>query len=137
MIVYHGSNTEIDNIQLEKCNRYKDFGQGFYVTTLEEQAERMARRTVKRFGGIPTVTSFEFNEEGLLENMNKSKEQDFLIQNIISQVVSYIAEDKKISSEEALKVFFSTEISKKIEDLETGYYLESPSYVYEILKKEM
>ena len=61
MIVYHGSNTEIDIIQLEKCNKYKDFGQGFYVTTLEPQAERMAKRTVKRYGGIPTVTSFEFD----------------------------------------------------------------------------
>ena len=68
--------------------------------------------------------------------MNRSKEQDFLIQNIISQVVNYIAEDRSISPEEALKVFFSTEISKKIEDLETGYYLESPSYIYEVWKKE-
>jgi len=68
--------------------------------------------------------------------MNKSKEQDFLIQYVISQVVSYIAEDNNISPEEALKVFFSTEISKKIEDLETEYYLESPSYIYEILKNE-
>jgi len=67
MIVYHGSNTEINTIKLEKCNKYKDFGQGFYVTTIEEQAERMARRTVQRFGGIPTVTKFELNEELLRE----------------------------------------------------------------------
>lgn len=69
--------------------------------------------------------------------MSKTKEQDFLIQNIISQVTTYIAEDRKVSSEEALKVFFSTEISKKIEDVETGYYLESPSYIYELLKKKI
>jgi len=68
--------------------------------------------------------------------MNKSKEQDFLIQNIISQIVSYIAEDKNITVEKALQIFFSSELSKKIEDMETGYYLESPSYIYEILKKE-
>lgn len=61
MIVYHGSNVEIDSIQLEKCNKYKDFGQGFYVTVLEEQAERMAKRTVRRFGGTPNVTIFEFD----------------------------------------------------------------------------
>ena len=68
--------------------------------------------------------------------MNKSKEQDFLIQNVISQVVSYIAEDEKITVEQALRIFFSSELSKKIEDIETGYYSESPAYVYEILKKE-
>ena len=65
MIVYHGSNIEINKIQLEKCNKYKDFGQGFYVTTLEEQAKRMAQRTVARFGGTPIVTIFEFNETEL------------------------------------------------------------------------
>ena len=68
--------------------------------------------------------------------MNKSKEQDFLIQNIISNVVNYIAQDNNISTEEALQIFFSSDLSKKIEDIETGYYLESPSYIYEILKKE-
>jgi len=61
MIVYHGSNVEIDSVQLEKCNKYKDFGQGFYVTVIEEQAARMAKRTVKRFGGTPNVTIFDFN----------------------------------------------------------------------------
>ena len=65
MTVYHGSNTEIDTIELEKCNKYKDFGQGFYVTVIEEQAERMAERTTKRFGGTPTVTVFEFDENKL------------------------------------------------------------------------
>ena len=69
--------------------------------------------------------------------MNKSKEQDFLIQNVISQIVSYIAEDENVTTEKALEIFFSSELSKKIEDIETGYYWESPSYVYEILKKEI
>ena len=68
--------------------------------------------------------------------MTKSKEQDFLIQNVISQVVTYIAEDEKITTDKALQIFFSSELSKKIEDIETGYYLESPSYIYEIFKKE-
>ena len=69
--------------------------------------------------------------------MNKSKEQDFLIQSIISQVVSYIVEDRKVTTENALQIFFSSELSKKIEDIETGYYLEGSSYIYEVLKKEM
>ena len=69
--------------------------------------------------------------------MNKTKEQEFLIQNLISYIVSYIAEDRKITIEQALEVFFSSEFSKKIEDVETGYYWESPSYVYEIFKKEV
>ena len=69
--------------------------------------------------------------------MNKTKEQDFLIQNVISHVIYYISKDKNIDTEQALKIFFSSDLSKKIEDTETGYYLESPSYIYEILKKEI
>ena len=69
--------------------------------------------------------------------MNKTREQEFLIQNLISYIVSYIAEDRKITIEQAMVVFFSSEFSKKVEDIKTEYYWESPSYVYEIFKKEI
>lgn len=45
MKLYHGSNIVIDQIDLSKCKSYKDFGQGFYLTEIKEQAEQMARRT--------------------------------------------------------------------------------------------
>lgn len=32
MLVYHGTNCDIDEICLTRGSRYKDFGQGFYVT---------------------------------------------------------------------------------------------------------
>ncbi len=50
MILYHGSNLKIDKIDLSKCKPYKDFGQGFYCTTIKKQAEFMAERVVKRMG---------------------------------------------------------------------------------------
>lgn len=61
MILYHGSNIAIENIELSKCRPYKDFGKGFYLTDIRRQAERMAARTAKMFHGEPTVTSFEFD----------------------------------------------------------------------------
>ena len=45
MILYHGSNVEIGAVDLSHCMPYKDFGRGFYLTTIFEQAEKMARRT--------------------------------------------------------------------------------------------
>ena len=63
MRLYHGSNTEFAEINLEKCRPYKDFGRGFYLTTIEEQAILMAKRTSRIFSGIPYVTEFEFNDE--------------------------------------------------------------------------
>lgn len=44
MILYHGSNIMIQNIDLNKCRPYKDFGKGFYCTTIRNQAELMAKR---------------------------------------------------------------------------------------------
>lgn len=50
MILYHGSNTKINEIDLSKCKPYKDFGKGFYCTTIKKQAQFMAERVVKRRG---------------------------------------------------------------------------------------
>lgn len=67
MILYHGSNISIDRIDLDKCRPYKDFGKGFYLTDIYQQADRMAARTVRMYKGEPVVTSFEFNLEAAIE----------------------------------------------------------------------
>lgn len=41
MILYHGTNIEIDKIDLNKCRQFKDFGKGFYTTELYEQAVKI------------------------------------------------------------------------------------------------
>ena len=35
--LYHGSNIVIESVDLERCSPNKDFGQGFYLTDIEEQ----------------------------------------------------------------------------------------------------
>ncbi len=50
MILYHGSNIKIETVDLKKCKPYKDFGQGFYCTTIKKQAEFMAERVIRRQG---------------------------------------------------------------------------------------
>jgi hypothetical protein len=63
MILYHGSNTAVDKVDLNRCRPYKDFGKGFYTTQLKEQAWRMALRTVNIYGGKPCVTAFAIEEK--------------------------------------------------------------------------
>ena len=59
MILYHGSNIEIEKIDLSICKPFKDFGTGFYTTPLREQALAMARRTVRIYqAGKPYITEF-------------------------------------------------------------------------------
>ena len=40
-------------------------------------------------------------------------------------------------TEKALEIFYSTEVAGKLEDLDTGYYLEDARYIYEIVKEEL
>ncbi|GHT81252.1 hypothetical protein FACS1894125_1630 [Actinomycetota bacterium] len=63
MKLYHGSNVSFDVIDLSKSHPFKDFGKGFYVTTIEEQAIAMAKRTTDiEKTGIPAVMTYEFDE---------------------------------------------------------------------------
>ena len=43
MRLFHGSNMSIEEIDLRKCNLYKDFGQAFYLTEDKEQALVVAK----------------------------------------------------------------------------------------------
>ncbi len=62
MILYHGTNVDFEKIDLTRAEPYKDFGTGFYLTTLYEQAVQMAKRKSRIFGGKPCVLSFEAPE---------------------------------------------------------------------------
>ena len=63
MILYHGSNMDIDKIDLEMSKPNKDFGKGFYLSESEEQAMEMANFKSVLLGGEPIVTKFEFDVE--------------------------------------------------------------------------
>lgn len=66
--LYHGPNVPIETIKLSLCSPYKDFGQGFYLTDIEEQALLMAQRRVRIAGsGEPIVSAYAF-DENLLED---------------------------------------------------------------------
>lgn len=66
--LYHGSNVVIESVSLGRCSPNKDFGQGFYLTDIEEQAKQMALRRVRIAGeGSPVVTTYTF-DESLLYN---------------------------------------------------------------------
>ena len=68
MIVYHGSNVIVDNPDIEHSFRSLDFGKGFYVTTVEEQAQRWARRKADIYGankGIVNIYQMKEDFVGL------------------------------------------------------------------------
>lgn len=67
MKLYHGTYTDFDSIDLNKSNKGKDFGKGFYVSDNYEQAYNMAVFKSLQFKREPIVLTYEF-DESLLKN---------------------------------------------------------------------
>lgn len=75
MILYHGTNIDIQTIHLSLCRPYKDFGRGFYTTDLLEQAQKMALRVSKIYGGNPIVNIYRIDDNFL--NLSDLRIRDF------------------------------------------------------------
>lgn len=69
MKLYHGSNVEIEQPDLSRSKPFKDFGQGFYLSPIYEQAIERAKQTAELLQeGNPTVSVFEWNEQNAISN---------------------------------------------------------------------
>ena len=65
MILYHGTNADIETIDLSKGLRYKDFSKGFYLTPNRETACRMAQKRARLFGGTATLITYELVDSAM------------------------------------------------------------------------
>ena len=64
MILYHGSNIEVSNPDILHSQVCLDFGTGFYVTSVKEQAIRWAKRKALLQGNESGIVSlYEFSED--------------------------------------------------------------------------
>jgi hypothetical protein len=72
MKVYHGSSVPIDDIDLTKSKPHRDFGEGFYVTNLYNQAATWAATMGRDEQTEGYVTEFEFNEYAFEEEEFKT-----------------------------------------------------------------
>ena len=67
-------------------------------------------------------------------NTNTAK---FLFEGISADVVRYLVERNDMDLQEAISTFHNSETFAKLCDPNTGLYIESSAYVYEILKTEL
>lgn len=63
MIVYHGSSEIVRQPDILHSYHALDFGKGFYVTTVREQAERWARRKAALTGGRAIVNQYQMDDD--------------------------------------------------------------------------
>jgi len=70
MILYHGSFISVPNPLTGVGRKELDFGPGFYVTRIREQAERWARRVcIIRAVDTPLISSYDFDETKLPDDV--------------------------------------------------------------------
>lgn len=66
--------------------------------------------------------------------MTKQKQ---LIEYNIQDIIDMITTDQHIEYDEAMNQFYNSKVFEKLLEIETGLYLESPEYVYDLFKDEM
>jgi hypothetical protein len=62
MTLYYGSDSLIEEIDLNRCEPFKDFGKGFYTTVVRHHAEERAKAAAEAHNTKPVVTAFSFDE---------------------------------------------------------------------------
>ena len=63
--------------------------------------------------------------------------QEQPIEFCIQDIVEYIVNDQGIPYDEAMRMFYSSETFLKLTDTETGLYLESSAYIYDLYQNEI
>ena len=67
MIVYHGATQKVDHPICKVGRPNLDFGQGFYVTDMIDQAVDWAKRQARNRKELPLLNRYRLNREGYLE----------------------------------------------------------------------
>lgn len=63
--------------------------------------------------------------------------QEQLIEYIVQDIVDMFSSDQNIEYDEAMNKFYNSKVFEKLQDKETGLYMESSEYVYDLFKDEM
>ena len=64
-------------------------------------------------------------------------DRDFLVEANIQDVLKSLIEDKGLSIADAMRQFYTSDTFDKLQDCETGLYLESPAYIYDLYLNEI
>jgi hypothetical protein len=68
--------------------------------------------------------------------MTKEAQSDFLIQNAINKMTEFLIEDYKLPVTEAMNIVYNSETLNILQNKETELFIQSPAYIYELLKEE-
>lgn len=69
--------------------------------------------------------------------MTAQVQRDFLVSHVVDRLTEYLVMDYNMEVTDALKIVYQSKVYKQLIDEDGGLYIQSPSYVYELLKQEM
>lgn len=69
--------------------------------------------------------------------MIAQNQKEFLINRIIDKLTEFLVIDSSIDLTDALKIVYNSKVYQQLQDSEGDLYVQSPSYIYELLKQEM
>ena len=68
--------------------------------------------------------------------MTTQVQRDFLVNHIVDQLTEYLVTDEGMELVDALKTVYQSKTYNQLQDVDCGLYIQSPSYIYELLQKE-
>ena len=69
--------------------------------------------------------------------MIAQNQKEFLINRIVDKLTEFLLIDSSIDLTDALKIVYNSRVYQQLQDSEGDLYVQSPSYIYELLKQEM
>ena len=67
--------------------------------------------------------------------MTAQVKREFLIAYIVDRLTEYLIEDNNMDLDDALKLVYRSNVYQQLLNIDGELYIQSPSYVYELLKK--
>ena len=69
--------------------------------------------------------------------MTTQEQKDFLVNHIVDRLTEYLVTDNTLELADALKIVYQSKTYQRLQDMDGSLYIQSPSYVYELLQKEL
>lgn len=70
-----------------------------------------------------------------MNNPSHSQIAAYLTDYAISELVGYVMEDTGCPLQQAMDTVYNSELMKQLENEETELYVQSPAYLYELMKQ--
>lgn len=144
LTLYHSSTEIVENPDTLHSRDYLDFGKGFYLTTIREQAEKYALRFKRRHKqSWLNVYDFSFNpsEWNILKFEIYNREWlDFVSKcrkgNVINEYDMIVGGMYSLTLEKATDIFYNSETAELIEDKVADLHCRSEKYLASIIWDE-